>query len=171
PPTNTFTTTSSANCCQFARSPSRTRSVAATDTAMGPSSAGAVAVTLQRAPTAVLGVPDHLTDINADERRRRLRHATELVEGRLRGPGVFFSIEEPERMLDDVALVAPRPVAARGAGHAPQHRDTSGTDHRQRLVRPGRHDLDPSDDCVHESALPAVIVRATMTRRPGLPHR
>src|SRR5512132_1614517 len=98
-------------------------------------------------------MPDNLTYIDADERRRRLGHAAELPEGRLRRPGILLGVEEPERVLDDVTPVAPRPVAARGAGHAPQHGDTAFTDHRQRLVRPARLDLDPSDDCVHESAL------------------
>jgi hypothetical protein len=50
-------------------------------------------------------MPDNLTYIDADERRRRLGHAAELVEGRLRRPGILLGVEEPERMLDDVTPV------------------------------------------------------------------
>src|SRR5262249_42024830 len=109
-----------------------------------------------------LGVPDDLADIDADERGWRIGPAAELVEGRLRGPGLLLGSEQPAPGLDELAPVAPRPVAARTAGHAPQHRDTALTDHRQRLVRPARLDLDPPDDCVHES---------TMAPRPGPEHR
>src|SRR5207249_1106476 len=97
----------------------------------------------------VLGVPDNLANIDADECRWRIGHVAELVEGRLRCPGVFLGVEEPEGMLDDVTPVAPRPVAASRAGHAPQHRSTRLTDHGKCLIRPVRLDLDPSDDCTH----------------------
>jgi hypothetical protein len=55
-------------------------------------------------PTAVLGVPDNLTNIDADERRWRIGHVAELAEGPLRCSSVFLRVEEPEGMLDDVTL-------------------------------------------------------------------
>src|ERR1700722_15466695 len=116
---------------------------------------------------AVLGVPDNLANIDADERRRRAGHVAELVEGRLRGPGVFFRVEEPEGMLDDGTVLAPRPIAARRSGYALQHRNTSFADHRKRLIRPIGLDLDPSDDCAHWPALPAVCSRH---ERPHVDH-
>src|SRR2546430_1396069 len=59
-------------------------------------------------------------------------------------------------MLDDVTPVAPRPVAASRASHAPQHGNTHLTDHGKCLIRPVRLDPDPSDDCTHWPVLPAV---------------
>src|SRR4029077_13856834 len=105
---------------------------------------------------AFLSLPDDLANIDADERRGRIGHVAELVEGRLRCPGVFLSVEEPEGMLDDVTVVAPRPVAASRADHAPQHRNTRLTDHGKCLIRPVRLDLYPSDDCTHWPVLPVV---------------
>src|SRR4029077_10574432 len=74
-------------------------------------------------------------------------------------------IEEPEGMLDDVIPVAPRPVAARRAGHALQHRSPPFTDHRKRLIRAARLDLDPSDDYAPCPVLPAVLRARTPARR------
>ena len=45
-------------------------------------------------PAPVLGVPDNLANIDTDERRWRIGHVAERVEGRLRGPGVFLGVEE-----------------------------------------------------------------------------
>jgi hypothetical protein len=94
-------------------------------------------------------VPDDLADIDADERRWRIGQVAEPAEGRFRRPGALLGVEEPEGVLDDVILAAPRPVAARRAGHALQHRDARFTDHRERLIRPAWLDFDPSDDCAH----------------------
>src|SRR5712664_2008217 len=94
-------------------------------------------------------MPDNLTDIDADERRWRIGHVAELVEGCLRCPGVFLRVEEPEGMLNNVIPEAARPVTARRAGEALQHRNTPFTDHRERLIRPVRLDPDPSYDCAH----------------------
>src|SRR5580704_11060721 len=105
---------------------------------------------------AFLSLPDNLANIDADERRWCIGHVAELVEGRLRCPGVFLTVEEPEGMLDDVTPVTPRPVATSRADHAPQHRDTRLTDHGKRFIRPVRLDLDPSDDCTHWPVLPVV---------------
>src|SRR6185295_6591296 len=107
-------------------------------------------------PAPVLGVPDNLANIDTDERRWRIGHVAELVEGRLRCPGVFLSVEEPEGMLDDVTPVAPCPVATSRADHAPQHRDTRLTDHGKRLICALRLDPDPSDNCTHWPIPPAV---------------
>src|SRR5262249_60490358 len=60
----------------------------------------------------------------------------------------------------------PRPVAAHRAGHAPQHRDPPFTDHRKRLIRPVRLDLDSSDDCAHWPVLSVVLRARTPARRP-----
>src|SRR5260370_35356347 len=104
---------------------------------------------------AVLCVPDDLANVDADERRWRNGHVAELLEGRLCCPRVFLWVEQPEGMLDDVTRKTPSPVAGGRAGHSLHHRDTPGTDHRRRLVRPVRLDLDRSDDCVHGLAIPA----------------
>src|SRR5712671_5172836 len=105
---------------------------------------------------AFLSLPDNLANIDADERRWRIGHVAEHVEGRLRCPGVFLGVEEPEGILDDVTPVVPRPVSTSRAGHAPQHRDTRLTDHGKCLIRPVRLDLDLSDDRPHWPVLPAV---------------
>src|SRR5260221_6975112 len=115
---------------------------------------------------AVLCVPDDLANVDADERRWRIGHVAELLEGRLRCPRVFLCVEQPEGMLDDVTRKTPSPVAGGRAGHSLHHRDTSGTDHRERLVRPVRLDLDLSDDCVHWLVLPACSVHG----RPHIDH-
>jgi hypothetical protein len=42
----------------------------------------------QRVFSGFLSLPDNLANIDADERRWRIGHVAELVEGRLRCPGV-----------------------------------------------------------------------------------
>src|SRR5215469_15728932 len=95
-------------------------------------------------PVPRLCLPDNFADIDADERGWRIGHVAELAKGRLRRPGVFFGVEEPEGMLDDVIPVAARPVATRRADHAPQYRNARLTDHGKCLIHPVRLDLDPS---------------------------
>src|SRR5690348_17509073 len=61
----------------------------------------------------VLRLPDDLAHVYTDECCGCVRHATKHVEGRLRCACVFFGVEEPERMLDEVATIkSPRPIAA-----------------------------------------------------------
>jgi hypothetical protein len=53
-----------------------------------------------------LRLSDDLTNIHTDERRWRVGHVAELVEGRLSCSSVFLRIEKPERVLDKVPTVS-----------------------------------------------------------------
>jgi hypothetical protein len=77
------------------------------------------------------GLSDHLADVGADELRGSVRKVAERVEGRLGTPSIALGVEQPERVLDHLALAeGPCPVAAYGACHGLEHRDSPFADHR-----------------------------------------
>src|SRR5262249_52931242 len=105
--------------------------------------------------TAALHPGDDFAYVGADEGGRRFWHFAKRTEHGLRRLRILLGLEQPERMLYDLAALVERarPVRGPGAGHAADERRSVLARHHRSLLFMTGLDLDAPHKCIHRSSL------------------